>query len=281
MGYRDAPFPVCQMKVMPPRCVSDRVGVSLQRRVHLHLARGQARRCLETRARCARSLLDRQLLALLDRQIPRWQTAAVEIDETLKRRLRRTVLLVAVLNFAYFFVEVTVALSIGSVSLFADSVDFLEDTAVNLLIFLALGWSLANRARMGKLMAGIILIPALAAAWQAVSKFANPETPDPLALVVTAGGAIVVNLTCSLLLARIRHHGGSMSTAAFLAARNDVVVNVAIIAMGLLTLWLQSGWPDIVLGVIIIVVNVTAAKEVWEAAHEESLGARAIAQDGV
>ena len=201
----------------------------------------------------------------------------MEIDDILKRRLRRTVLIVALLNFGYFFVEVTVALSIGSVSLFADSVDFLEDTAVNLLIFLALGWSLANRARMGKVMAGIILIPALAAAWQAISKFANPETPDPLALIVTAGGAIVVNLTCSLLLARIRHHGGSMSTAAFLAARNDVVVNVAIIAMGLLTLWAQSGWPDIVLGIVIIVVNVTAAKEVWEAAHEESLAAKVIA----
>ena len=48
----------------------------------------------------------------------------MEIDDTLKRRLRRTVLLVALLNFGYFFVEVTVALSIGSVSLFADSVDF-------------------------------------------------------------------------------------------------------------------------------------------------------------
>lgn len=201
----------------------------------------------------------------------------MEIDDTLKRRLRRTVLIVALLNFGYFFVEVTVALSIGSVSLFADSVDFLEDTAVNLLIFLALGWSLANRARMGKVMAGIILIPAIAAGWQAISKFANPETPDPLALIVTAVGAIVVNLTCSLLLARIRHHGGSMSTAAFLAARNDVVVNIAIIAMGLLTLWLQSGWPDIVLGLVIIVVNVTAAKEVWEAAHEESLAAKIVA----
>ena len=39
--------------------------------------------------------------------------------------LRRTVLIVALLNFAYFGVEFVVALSIGSVSLFADSVDFL------------------------------------------------------------------------------------------------------------------------------------------------------------
>lgn len=54
-------------------------------------------------------------------------------------RLKRTVLTAAGLNFGYFWVEVVVALSIGSVALLADSVDFLEDTAVNLLIVLALG----------------------------------------------------------------------------------------------------------------------------------------------
>ena len=58
--------------------------------------------------------------------------------------LRRVVLVVAVLNFGYFFVELTVALVAGSVSLLADSVDFLEDTAINLLVALALGWTLAR-----------------------------------------------------------------------------------------------------------------------------------------
>lgn len=43
--------------------------------------------------------------------------------------LRRIVLIVALLNLAYFAVEFTVALTIGSVSLFADSVDFLEDAS--------------------------------------------------------------------------------------------------------------------------------------------------------
>ena len=65
------------------------------------------------------------------------------------RRLRRVVLVVAGLNLAYFLVEVAVALAIGSVSLLADSVDFLEDTSVNLLIALALGWPLPRRALVG------------------------------------------------------------------------------------------------------------------------------------
>ena len=69
-------------------------------------------------------------------------------------RLRRVVLVVAGLNLAYFFVEFVVALGAGSVALLADSVDFLEDAAVNLLIFIALGWPLVRRAVEGLRAAG-------------------------------------------------------------------------------------------------------------------------------
>lgn len=197
------------------------------------------------------------------------------------RRIRRTVLVVAALNVAYFGVEAVVALAIGSVSLLADSVDFLEDTAVNLLIFLALGWSLSARARMGRVMAGIILLPALAAVWQIAAKVGDPVAPEPMPLVLAAVGALVVNGACALFLVRIRRHGGSMTGAAWLAARNDVVVNAAIIVMGLVTAWTLSGWPDIVLGAVILVLNATAAREVWRLAESERLAARVLAGDDV
>ena len=47
--------------------------------------------------------------------------------ESSSEGLRRVVLLVMALNLGYFGVEFAVALAIGSVSLFADSIDFLED----------------------------------------------------------------------------------------------------------------------------------------------------------
>jgi hypothetical protein len=77
----------------------------------------------------------------------RW--VAAMLTDVSNNALRRTVLIVALLNLAYFGVEFVVALSIASVSLFADSVDFLEDTSVNLLILLALGWSLKARSQVG------------------------------------------------------------------------------------------------------------------------------------
>lgn len=201
-----------------------------------------------------------------------------DIDPSQAAALKRTVLIVALLNFGYFFIEAAVAWVIGSVSLFADSVDFLEDTAVNLLIFVALGWPLAHRAKAGKVMALIILVPAAAALWQAIAKFSHPDAPDPLSLILTAGGAVVVNTICSLLLLRHRDHGGSMTKAAWLAARNDVIINIGIIIVGIITLTVvKNGWPDIILGLFIVALNVRAAKEVWEVAEEENLAAKAIA----
>ncbi|RHW26452.1 cation transporter [Nocardioides immobilis] len=196
-------------------------------------------------------------------------------------RLRRVVLIVAALNFGYFFVEFTVALVAGSVSLLADSVDFLEDTAINLLIFVALGWPLAKRAMIGKAMTLVILGPAAVAGWQAVRRFADPVAPDVLPLVAVSVGAIAINGTSAWLLARVHHHGGSLSRAAFLSARNDVLVNVAIILMGVVTVWTGSGWPDLVLGCFIILIAFHAAYEVWEVSEEERLAARALAGEKI
>lgn len=193
--------------------------------------------------------------------------------------LRRTVLVVAALNLGYFFVEAGVALAIGSVSLVADSADFLEDTAINLLIALALGWPLARRAWAGRAMALVILVPAAVAGVAAFRKAGDPVPPDVLLLVVTAGGAAVVNLLAAVLVSRVRHAGGSLTAAAFLSARNDVVVNLAIIAMAVVTALTGSGWPDIVLGLVILVIALHAAWEVWEIAGEEALAAGALAGD--
>lgn len=184
--------------------------------------------------------------------------------------LRRVVLVVALLNLAYFGVEFAVALAIGSVSLFADSVDFLEDASVNLLILLGLGWSLRARSRLGMALALILLVPGLATLWTAWEKFWEPAAPAPLPLTLAGLGALAVNLTCALLLARFRSHGGSLTRAAFLSARNDAVANVAIVAAGLVTafLWV-SAWPDLLVGLAIAAMNADAAREVWEAAREE------------
>ncbi|MFN3868028.1 MAG: cation transporter [Hyphomicrobiaceae bacterium] len=184
--------------------------------------------------------------------------------------LRRTIAVVALLNLAYFGVEFAVATAIGSVALFADSIDFLEDASVNLLILLALGWSAAKRRLVGIALAGLLLVPGLAALWTVAEKLmtSGGGFPDPTLLSLAGGGALVVNATAAYLLARVRHHGGSLTLAAFLSARNDVLANIGIIAAGFATAATLSIWPDVIVGTAIALLNIGAAKEVYEAAVE-------------
>jgi Co/Zn/Cd efflux system component len=188
--------------------------------------------------------------------------------------VRGVVLTVAALNLAYFGVEFSVALVIGSVSLFADSIDFLEDASVNLLIAIAFGWSARRRARVGMALSGVLLIPALATLWAVRDKLIAATPPAAVALSLTGVGALVINLSCALMLARYRSYGGSLTRAAFLSARNDVLANVAIIAAGLLTAYTRSGWPDLVVGLAIAALNADAARQVWRTARTEHLAAR-------
>jgi Co/Zn/Cd efflux system component len=190
--------------------------------------------------------------------------------------LRPVVARVAGLNLGFFGIEIAVALAIGSIALIADSLDFLEDAAINLLIFAGIGWSVRNRARLGMVLAGILVIPGLATAYAAYEKFSDLTPPAPLALTLTGLAALAVNLACAAMLARHRDGGGSLTRAAYLSARNDAYANLAIIAAGLLTALTLSPWPDLVAAAGIAILNADSAGDILRAARAEWRAANAI-----
>lgn len=184
-------------------------------------------------------------------------------------RLKRAVGVVALANLLYFAVEISVATRIGSVSLFADSIDFLEDTAVNGLILIGLGWSTRARAKLGMVLAVVLLLPGVATVWTAWQQYGTGHVPAAAPLALTGLGALGVNLGCAFLLASVRHARGSLTRAAFLSARNDAIASVAIIGAGLLTAVSNSLWPDLLVGLGIFAMNLDAARQVLAAAREE------------
>ncbi len=185
------------------------------------------------------------------------------------RPLRRAVAFVAALNGGYFVVELAVALAIGSVSLLADSADFFEDAAVNGLILTALAWPAGRRAKLGMALSGVLLVPAAAFAWTLWRKLAHPAAPDAAWLSLAGLGSLVVNIVCAVALARYRAHAGSLTKAAFLSARNDVVAGAAIVVAGAATALSSSLWPDVLVGLGVAAMNLDAARAVWTAARSE------------
>ena len=186
--------------------------------------------------------------------------------------LKKFVFIVGLLNLAYFFIEFIVAINIKSVSLFADSIDFLEDASVNFLIFFALYFSLKKRMVISMVLATIMLIPGLAIIWAVWNQLIVQEPPNPLGLSLIGFGALIINCFCALLLSKIKNHEGSLSLAAFLTARNDAFANILVILTGIFTIIYPSIWPDIIIGILIALINADSAFVVFRKAREEQSG---------
>lgn len=190
--------------------------------------------------------------------------------QNLDTRARQIVTWVAILNLAGFIIELVIASIIGSAALFADAADFLEDFLINMLVLTALGWSVTSRRKASYGLAGLILIPAVAALGTAIWKMVSGQPPEPLALSVTAILAMLINLASALLLLQLSKHETALVRGAWLAARNDVLANLLILAAGIVTLFWFNPWPDIMVGLVIGIINLSAAAEVFEQARAEN-----------
>ena len=185
------------------------------------------------------------------------------------KSFKNAVLLVAVLNLLYFFIEFIAALNIRSVSLLADSIDFIEDASINFLIFFAISLTLAKKAKVSIILSIIMLSPALTALWAIWQQVLYQEPPRPIELSLVAFGALIVNCLCTFILIRFKNFSGSLTRGAFLSARNDALANIAIILTGMITFFYPSIWPDIVVGIFIAFIRTESALEIFNKAMKE------------
>ena len=182
---------------------------------------------------------------------------------------KKAVFFVAILNLLYFFVEFIVAFNIRSVSLLADSIDFIEDASINFLIFFAVSLTTIKKARISILLSIIMLLPGITALWAIWQQIIHQEPPAPVELSTVAFGALIINCLCTLILMKFRNYSGSLTKAAFLSARNDALANIAIIFTGIITILYPSIWPDILVGLFIAYIRAESALVIYKNATKE------------
>jgi len=183
--------------------------------------------------------------------------------------IKKAIFCVIFLNLSYFMIEFYSAYRIGSASLFADSIDFLEDTAINALILFSVSWSLKNRLRLSMFLALLILIPGLTALWAIGQQFINKSYPDSFDLSLVGFGALIINLFCIKILLRFQNNQESLHRIAFLSAKTDILSNLAIITAGIFLYFFPSIWPDILVALCIVIINFDASFKVYKSVQKQ------------
>ena len=162
---------------------------------------------------------------------------------------RRVLWVVLALNAAMFVIELGAGLGAGSVSLQADAVDFLGDSASYAISLFVLGraprWRTASAGLKGIAMAGFGLWVIGATVWSLLSR----GVPDPVVMGSVGALALVVNVFCAVLLFRFRGGDANMRSV-WLCSRNDAVGNIAVMAAASGVFATGTAWPDLAVAAV-------------------------------
>jgi len=183
--------------------------------------------------------------------------------------LKSIVARVAILNLSYFAIEFYFAQRFNSVALFSDSLDFLEDASVNILIFLSFSLAVIWRARLSYIFAFLLLLPGCSFLYNALQQIAKPITPNGDGMSIVGLGALGVNIYCAIILNKFKEIKGGLAKAAYFSARNDAIANVLIIIAGIVTLFWLSAIPDLIVGSMIFLMNADSARAILKATNRE------------
>jgi Co/Zn/Cd efflux system component/copper chaperone CopZ len=197
------------------------------------------------------------------------------VDPAYGRALR----LVVLLNVGYGLVEMAGGFVSGSQALKADALDFLGDGLITSLGLLAIGWSLAWRARSALvqgLFLGALGIGVLATTAHRVLVLGLPEA-ELMGLFGVV--ALAVNVAAALLL--LPHRTGDANLrAVWLFSRNDALGNLAVVAAAGLVAWTGTPWPDLAVAAVIAGLFLHASWSIVGNARDDLRSVRARQRDG-
>ena len=183
-------------------------------------------------------------------------------------RYRRVLWVALIINVAMFGIEGAAGLQADSVSLLADAVDFFGDAANYGISLVVLGMAITWRARAALLKGlsmgafGVFVLGR--AAWSA----AEGSVPEPLTMGVVGALALLANVSVAAMLYAWREGDANMRSV-WLCSRNDAIGNLAVMVAALGVFGTGSGWPDLVVALVMGVLALTAARSVIRQARLE------------
>lgn len=174
-------------------------------------------------------------------------------------RYRRVLWAVLCINAIMFLIEAIAGLAAGSVSLQADALDFLGDTAnygislfvVGMVIRYRASAALAKGVTMGAFGVWVVA----ASLWHVVMG----GLPEATTMGAVGFAALIANAASFILLWAYRD-GDSNMRSVWLCSRNDVIGNLAVLLAAFGVFGTGRGWPDVIVG---LVMGALAIQGAW------------------
>lgn len=186
-------------------------------------------------------------------------------------RWRRVLWIALGLNATMFVIEGVAGALAGSRALQADALDFFGDAANYAISLGVAGMALQWRASAAMAKGITILLFGLAVLGWAIWGLWHGSDPQPYAMSAVGALALLVNLGVALMLFRFRTGDANMRSV-WICSRNDAINNLLVIAAGIAVLLTGSGWPDLLVALVMAVLGIVGGWQIIRQSRGELLG---------
>jgi len=169
---------------------------------------------------------------------------------------------------ATMFIEMGIGLLADSTALIADSLDMLADAVVYGVALYAIGKSLLHKANAARISGFFQMALGVLIIIDIVRRSIYGSEPVSGLMMAMGAVALIANVICLVIIRKQRNEEVHMR-ASWIFSANDVIANLGVIFAGVLVFWLDSRWPDLVIGVIVSCVVLRGAKMILEDAGNE------------
>jgi Co/Zn/Cd efflux system component len=168
---------------------------------------------------------------------------------------------VLAINAGMFVIEGLAGWHAESTSLMADALDMLGDSLVYAFSLFVLAKSVRWQAGAALVKGGFMLAFGVGVLANAAYKIIYPVMPGVATMGAVGALALAANLVCFYLLYSHRSDNLNMSST-WLCSRNDLIANLGVLMAAGSSYLLVSGWPDIIVGVVIAGLFLSSAYSV-------------------
>ena len=167
-----------------------------------------------------------------------------------------------------FVAEIIAGIMGDSTALIADSLDMLADATVYAIGLYAVGRSLLVKAKAAHISGIFQMLLGLGVLFDIVRRFIVGSEPESMMMMAVGVVALVANSICLMLI--YKHRQGEVHMrASWIFSTNDVIANLGVICSGALVAWLDSPWPDLVIGLAIAILVIRGGIHIIKDASSE------------
>jgi Co/Zn/Cd efflux system component len=184
------------------------------------------------------------------------------------QNFKKVLWIALILNFGMFILENFQGIQSGSLSLRADAIDFLGDSANYFVTLFVLNSAIRTKATVSLTKAIFMFGFGIWVLIESFIRFYSDAVPNSFTMSWVGILALIINALVAFLLFRYKD-GDSNMQSVWLCSRNDAIGNLAVVFASIGVYFYSSKWPDLVVALFMASLSVSASFKVLVLVRKE------------